>query len=67
MIVRYIGATDAQVAWGSCSDPRGVLRLGEIYLVEDKKIHSWHTKLKLENYEGWFNSVCFEDISYDDV
>lgn len=59
--VVYTGATDAQVNWGSNSDPRGVLEEGREYEVERKEVHSYHTKIKLVGVEGWFNSVCFED------
>ena len=57
----YKGATDDQVRWGNNSDPRGVLRLGHAYTVERTVVHSWHTKIKLVDIEGWFNSVCFKD------
>lgn len=55
----YNDATDEQVRWGDCSDPRGVLVKGTAYEVEDQSVHSWHTKIKLVGIEGWFNSTCF--------
>lgn len=58
MRVRYIGATDDQVRWGSCADPRGVLTLGEIYEVDRQEVHSWHTKFWINGHG--YNSVCFE-------
>lgn len=60
--VRYIGASDAQVLWGNCDDPRDVLVEGEVYEVEDREAHTWHTKLSLVGVEGQFNSVCFEEV-----
>lgn len=61
--VTYTGATDAQVNWGSCDDPRHLLVEGNEYEIEDRRVHSWHTKLKLRNVPGWFNSVCFSEPS----
>ena len=58
--VIYIGATDSQVNWGNCADPRDVLTEGETYVIEDAEEHSWHTKVYLKGYSGGFNSVCFE-------
>lgn len=65
MKTKYIGCDDAQVAWGSCNDPRGVLEEGELYEVVGKQRHSWHTKYILEGIEGKFNSVCFVDQPND--
>lgn len=58
--VRYIGATDEQVRWGSNADPRGILTEGQTYDVEAERVHSWHTKIKLAGIDGWFNAVSFE-------
>jgi len=60
--LRYIGADDAQVAWGGNDDPRGVLTEGEIYEVQSMDVHSWHTKVRLVGFDGVFNSVCFEGV-----
>lgn len=60
MKVKYIGASDVQVQWGNCDDPRDVLIKGEVYEVEKEEVHTWHTKLYLAGIEGRFNSVCFE-------
>jgi len=60
MRVKYIGCTDEQVRWGGNDDPRTVLEEGQEYEVEEKEVHSWHTKIKLVGVEGKFNSVCFE-------
>ena len=61
-MAKYIGASDQQVRWGSCADPRGVLTEGEEYEVERVEMHSMHTKIHLKGIEGGFNSVCFEEI-----
>jgi hypothetical protein len=58
--VTYTGATDEQVKWGSCADPRGVLTVGSQYDVERYDVHDWHTKIQLAGVDGWFNSVCFD-------
>ena len=60
--VRYIGCDDDQIKWGNNSDPRGILVLGNIYEVEKKEVHSWHTKIFLSGIKGKFNSVCFEPV-----
>lgn len=60
--VKYTGATDSQVNWGSNTDPRNILTEGEVYDVEFEDVHSWHTKLKLVGIDGLFNSVSFEDV-----
>lgn len=61
--VTYTGATDEQVNWGSCTDPRGILTVGAQYEVERYDVHGWHTKVQLAGVPGWFNSVCFEKSS----
>ena len=65
--VIYTGATNEQVAWGNCSDPRGVLTEGKAYAVEATDVRSFHTKIKLVGIPGWFNSVCFDDPSASEV
>jgi len=63
MKVKYVGATDNQVRWGSNDDPRGLLIKGQIYNVSRKEEHSWHTKLYLEKFPKLkFNSVCFKEV-----
>ena len=58
--VQYIGASDDQVRWGSNDDPREVLTEGETYTVKQVKVHSWHTKVVLEEFPDLkFNSVSF--------
>ena len=58
--VRYLGCTDAQISWGSNSDPRKVLKIGKKYIISDIDVHSWHTKISLEGIVGKYNSACFE-------
>lgn len=60
-MVRYIGATDDQVRWGVHDDPRDHLTIGETYLVDHTEIHSWHTKVYLQDADGGFPSVAFKD------
>ena len=60
MKVKYIGADDDQVRWGSNDDPRGVLIEGQIYEVEKVEPHTWHTKYHINGKK--YNSVCFEDV-----
>jgi hypothetical protein len=60
--VVYLGASDSQVAWGQCDDPRGTLTEGEVYTVDHTEVHSWHTKVYLEGHEGKaFPSAAFDD------
>ena len=61
--VKYLGATEEQVAFGSCDDPRAAgLTIGVIYTVEYAEVHSWHTKISLVEYPGKrFNSASFEE------
>jgi len=65
MKVTYTGASDSQVIWGGCDDPREVLTIGDEYEVAKWEVHSWHTKVSLVGIHGKkFNSVCF-DLSED--
>ena len=59
-VVEYIGCSQEQINWGSNDDPRSFLIVGKEYTVEKVDVHSQHTKIKLYNKMGWFNSVCFE-------
>lgn len=58
--VKFTGATDDQVKWGSNDDPRKLLEQGKIYTVREVEVHSWHTKIYLVGIDGKFNSVHFE-------
>ena len=59
-IVEYLGCSEEQIRWGNNDDPRSFLIVGKEYTVEKVDVHSQHTKVKLYNKMGWFNSVCFE-------
>ena len=48
-----------QIQWGGNDDPC-FLELNKPYKVETIDIRSYHTKIKLENIDGWFNSVTFK-------
>ena len=63
-LVRYIGASDMQVGWGYCEDPRGVLTEGMEYEIERCKLHSWHTKVFLVGVDSGrgFPSAAFEPL-----
>ena len=58
--VEYLGCSDEQVRWGNNDDPRSFLIVGKHYEIEKVDVHRQHTKIKLYNKMGWFNSVCFE-------
>tara|TARA_A100001201_G_scaffold136938_1_gene126400 strand:+ start:57 stop:278 length:222 start_codon:yes stop_codon:yes gene_type:complete len=57
--VIFKGWTDEQINWGNCDAPYHLI-LGRTYVIEDVEVHSQHTKVKLKNKTGWFNSVHFE-------
>ena len=58
--VEYLGCSDEQVRWGNNDDPRSFLIVGTEYKIEIVDVHRQHTKIKLYNKMGWFNSVCFK-------
>ena len=61
--VKYTGACQAQINWGSNDDPRDVLTVGVIYDVAEREVHSWHTKIILVGFEDKvFNDASFEYI-----
>lgn len=59
-IVEYIGCSKEQIRWGNNDDPTLSLVVGKDYTIEKVDVHSQHTKIKLYNKVGWFNSVCFK-------
>ena len=59
-VVEYIGCSTEQINWGNNDDPRSFLIVGKHYEVEKIDVHRQHTKIKLYNKVGWFNSVYFE-------
>lgn len=53
-------ASDEQVRWGGNDDPRTLLRNDIKYTVKDFEVHSWHSKVILEEFpDKKFNSVHF--------
>ena len=60
--VEYIGCSQEQIRWGNNDDPRSFLVVGKHYEVEKVDVHSQHTKIKLYDKMGWFNSVCFKPV-----
>jgi hypothetical protein len=61
--VRYIGnVTEAQINLGGNDDPRGKLWEGEVYTVERIEVHNWCTEVYLQEVDGQFNVVWFEEI-----
>ena len=65
--LKYIEAyvTDENIRWGNHKDPCSCLQDSKIYTLHSEEIHSWHTKIFLEDGEkvlGPFNSVWFEEV-----
>jgi hypothetical protein len=57
----FLGATDEQVRWGNCKDPRLYFSKGDILHLEKEEVHTWHTKFFFKEVPGVpFNSVCFQ-------
>ena len=59
-VVEYLGCSQEQINWGNNDDPRSFLIVGKEYIIEKVDVRSQHTKVKLYNKMGWFNSVCFQ-------
>ena len=59
-VVEYIGCSIEQIKWGNNDDPRSFLIVGKEYIIEKVFVHSQHTKIKLYNKMGLFNSLCFK-------
>jgi len=63
MKVKFLGASKEQINWGGNNDPNKVLKIGKIYEVLEKEVHSWHTKISLIGFDGKkFNDASFEYI-----
>lgn len=62
--VVFCGCTEEQSRWGNNDEP-DMLIIGKSYEVEKVEPHSSHTKLKLFNIDGKFNSVCFKKLDED--
>lgn len=50
---------ESSIRFGSNTDPSGILEDGHEYIVQTVELHSWNTKLWLDDIEGRFNSVWF--------
>jgi len=60
-IVRYLGASVSQINWGGNDDPRPLFKIGQLLHVRRSEIHSFHTKIELEEALGkMFNDASFE-------
>ena len=62
--VIFCGCTEEQSNWGNNDEPE-MLEVGKAYEIEDVEPHKWHTKLKLVDINGKFNSVCFTELNDD--
>jgi len=67
MKVKFIGGSKEQQNFGGCTGDRSSLIFGEIYEVNCREVHNWHTRLKIDGHDGWFNDVMFEYIEEDSV
>lgn len=60
-IVTFTGCSEEQHRFGSHTGDFKQLEIGKKYVIEKTEVHTMHTKVYLQNIEGCFNSVCFED------
>ena len=56
----FTGCTEDQKQFGNHDGDISKLEVGKQYNIVNEEIHSWHTKVFIENMNGSFNSVCFE-------
>ena len=59
--VKFLGCNEHQVRWGNNDEPF-MLKTGDVYIIDNVIVKNWHTKVKLLDIDGYFNSVCFEVI-----
>lgn len=38
-----------------------LLKIGDVYTVEEMEVHSFSSYVRLRGFDGWFNTVMFED------
>ena len=58
--VKYVEAIGEQIM-SKCDDPRKYLKLNNTYTVDYTEIHSWHTRVYLQEIKNkCFNSVHFD-------
>ncbi len=50
---------DAGWNYDIATSKKAGLIVGQVYVVSKIEVHSWHTKVWLENFDGPFNSVQF--------
>ena len=61
--VKFIETNKESVNWGANDDPEPFLIRGEIYTVERTEVHSWHTKVILQEHPKLkFNSSHFDSV-----
>lgn len=58
--VKYLGCSPVQVT--GHDNPRGILTIGQIYILQRVEASSWHTDFYLQGIDGNFNSVCFDRV-----
>ena len=52
------------ISWGVSADNAKHLILGNVYTVSKTEMHSYHTKVFLEEFPGIpFNSVWFDEVT----
>jgi len=54
-------ASDDADRWGN-NHSHKLLSPKKIYTVLETEVHSWHTKVRLNEIEGVFNSVIFDIV-----
>ena len=58
--LKFTDATDMQVSWGGCDDPRPIMKTGEQVTIKNIEVHTHHTKLEFKEFPGKkFNSISF--------
>jgi hypothetical protein len=65
--VIYTGASDIQIVYSGSVDPRSLLVEGQEYTVDHTIVHSSSTEVYLQEVEGKFNSVMFNDAKKDNT
>lgn len=58
--VKFRKHDDVMRKWGSNDETRGTLKVGRTYTVDHTEVHSWHTKVYLQEFPTKkFNSAHF--------
>lgn len=58
-LIKYLGCSDNQVLDGFTNDPRGFLKIGDVYEVDIAEQHGNRERIWLTGLEGAFDSTCF--------